>query len=331
MKKKLFLALVIIQVLITIYLLYPISSTNIYSIERGSATEVNDTFQNLNHFYTPETEYAEFYRTNDDYSVDYKIIMNEAGLRNKQNYSQEKPEDVFRIGFFGDSFTHGIGVNQTQRWTNQLEDRLNNNLECEKSYQGINFGVPGYDTPYTVEMFLQEGKNYQNDLNIFYFTERDIVFMNELYYSLESQILEEKMEEHGKDSIDSLPASVYEEALDEVWTKYEQTIDRKGIDKIQERQVSEPFEKIADHIDDPDSVLIFTSHINQNYNQIYLEEAEKHGFRFATLEDLGPSLEDNWDHFSYLEGVSDSHATEEGHRVLSDYLFLHLTSNLVFC
>ena len=49
---------------------------------------------------------------------------NEMGFREKE-FQLKKPDGKFRILVFGDSFTFGIGVHKSQRYTNVLETILN--------------------------------------------------------------------------------------------------------------------------------------------------------------------------------------------------------------
>jgi hypothetical protein len=72
---------------------------------------------------------------------------NQWGHVSRSDYPQHKPVGEFRIAILGDSFTAGITNNV--RWTDQLEDRLNESAAWRGSVGGqstrvINFAVDGY-------------------------------------------------------------------------------------------------------------------------------------------------------------------------------------------
>jgi hypothetical protein len=56
---------------------------------------------------------------------------NADGLRERYNYTKNKPDNTFRIAIFGDSFVHVSYVNISDVFTELLEDDLNL-LNCSK-------------------------------------------------------------------------------------------------------------------------------------------------------------------------------------------------------
>ncbi len=288
---------VLLQVITIGHLLYAQDNLDIRSFDEAlvSTYPTINTSLDLERFYIPESGSDTYWADNPQPLDSYKVEKDSSGLRNKENYSKEKPEDTFRIGFFGDSFTEGMRVNQSDRWTNQLESRLNQDLNCGNKFQGINFGVRGYDTPYSVEMFLQEGKQYDNDLNIFLFTEDDIRVVNEIYYNPDEN-------------------------------DYRSTMSRLTREQLREKQVSKPFEVLSENIEETEKVMIVTAHITPEYETIYREEAEKNGFQYASVHEIGTDLLNNWEKFSFQE-IDDPHPNVEGHNIISDFLFISLISN----
>ena len=327
--KKVLTFVVLIQ-LAVIYSLVTFDSANdIHNINLDSENiqQTDETYLDINHFYRINKDYSKGWNEAPGYNVTFKTIINENGLRNKENYSYTKPEDTFRIGFFGDSFTYGYGVNQSDRWTNLLEDRLNNDLDCKNNFQGINFGVSGYDTQYSVEMFLQEGQKYDNDLNIFYFTDNDVNFIDDLYREKEEKYLQKALAEEGKEDISELSEETHRTAIETASEEYQDKRNSMSSLELREKQISEPLEALAAEIENPESIVIFTSHISEENNQHFREVSQDLGFEFITLDKLGPHYNEKWDHFSYLEEVPDSHSNPEGHKFLSDFVFLDLMSN----
>ena len=69
-------------------------------------------------------------------------ISNPWGFR-ERNVSIPKPEGIYRIAVVGDSFTYGQGIIENARFTNLIEDRLNQN---GGQYEVLNFGRPGAET-----------------------------------------------------------------------------------------------------------------------------------------------------------------------------------------
>lgn len=67
----------------------------------------------------------------------WKINTNKQGLRD-EDISIEKPSETFRILVIGDSYTFGWGLNRSQRYTEVLEQRLNNSYDA--NIQVVNMG-----------------------------------------------------------------------------------------------------------------------------------------------------------------------------------------------
>lgn len=328
--KKIFALVIALQIVLIYVLISPGTTINLQEIEldEENIKDLNNTYLDLDHFYKLESGYSETWETHYTYNVTVKTIFNKQGLRNKENYSFEKPDETFRIGFFGDSYTYGLGVNHTDRWTNNLENRLNRELKCEEEFQGINFGVPGYDTNYAVEMYLQEGNRYDNNLNVFYFTDNDVNFIDDLYEDKREKILES----HSVEDISNLPEDEREEIEQKIDRAYNEKITSISDEELRDKQIITPLQELSHNIEEPENVLIFTSHISDENNEYFRETAEEQGFRFTTLNSLGNRYESYWNDFSYEENLDGSHSNPRGHRFISDYLYLYLISNnLVEC
>ena len=69
-------------------------------------------------------------------------IINTSGFRERE-FSRNKPIGIYRIAVIGDSFTYGQGIAEEMRFTNLLEQRLNDRT---RRYEVLNFGRPGAET-----------------------------------------------------------------------------------------------------------------------------------------------------------------------------------------
>ena len=86
------------------------------------------------------------------------VFINQKGLRDR-DYSYERTPGKKRILVLGDSFVWGLGVEQNQVFTEQLENLLTN-------VEVINAGVSGYSTDQELLWFKSEGIKYNPDLVI---------------------------------------------------------------------------------------------------------------------------------------------------------------------
>lgn len=102
----------------------------------------------------------------------YRVETNNKGIR-EESFSDEKPEDVKRILFLGDSFTFGWGVNSSDRFSDIVEKKLNN--ESSTRYQAINAGIPGYGLEDNLILFRERGISYEPDIVVVSFSFEDVL------------------------------------------------------------------------------------------------------------------------------------------------------------
>jgi len=95
------------------------------------------------------------------------IALNLKGLRDNKDYSYNKPEKVTRIIVLGDSFTWGKGVNNSQIYTEFLENKLD-------KVEVINMGHSGYGTAQELLLLKHEGVKYSPDLIVLLFHASDL-------------------------------------------------------------------------------------------------------------------------------------------------------------
>ena len=78
---------------------------------------------------------------------------NSHGFRGDRDYALQPDASVLRIAAFGDSYTHGDDVSNTDTWESQLE-RMHARLEV------LNFGVGGYGTDQALLRYEREGDSF---------------------------------------------------------------------------------------------------------------------------------------------------------------------------
>lgn len=107
--------------------------------------------------------------------------INQDSLHESKNYLISKPTNTFRIITIGDSFTFGQYVEDHENFSKILESKLNL-LKCRdvKTFEVINFGVPGYDISYTEKRFRTRGVKYNPDLVIWLLNQWDFDKLNDL-------------------------------------------------------------------------------------------------------------------------------------------------------
>lgn len=86
----------------------------------------------------------------------YVIRINSAGIRSDREYSEKKPNGVFRVLVFGDSMAAGQHVNNNERFTERLEMLLPNT-------EFINFGLEGTGTDQQFLIFRQYASMFEYD------------------------------------------------------------------------------------------------------------------------------------------------------------------------
>jgi lysophospholipase L1-like esterase len=79
---------------------------------------------------------------NSRYQRSDAVSWNSWGFR-ERNFDLAKPEGVYRIAVIGDSLTYGQGIGTQERFTDLLEQRLNNK---SGEYEVLNFGRSGAET-----------------------------------------------------------------------------------------------------------------------------------------------------------------------------------------
>lgn len=98
--------------------------------------------------------------------------FNSDGFRDK-DYSIEKPPNVVRMIFLGDSVVYGHAVELHESLPKQLEKMYNRN---GKTVEVLNLGVSGYDTEQEVEFLKEIGLKYKPDLVLVGYCLNDVTY-----------------------------------------------------------------------------------------------------------------------------------------------------------
>jgi len=95
------------------------------------------------------------------------VATNSLGLRDKE-YGVVKPNHAYRILVLGDSLTLGWGVKQDDCYSKRLEVFLNKRLSAKTGlvYEVINSGVGNYNTVQEWTYFIEEGYQLDPDMII---------------------------------------------------------------------------------------------------------------------------------------------------------------------
>jgi len=99
------------------------------------------------------------------------IASNAEGFRTKP-LPRTKGKGVYRILFLGDSTTFGWGVEQAERFSDLLEERLNA-ASTGLRYEIINLGLPGYSSYHGRLVFERYGLAYAPDMVVLSFGAND--------------------------------------------------------------------------------------------------------------------------------------------------------------
>lgn len=185
--KRLVIALVAIEVAITILLWFYYSNYIAYRLTTGNFLEINSENDNsspkyLIGFIIPSNDpiLERELRPNFSQLFDGSIVkfpkvvnvtINSNGFRGKE-YSIEKPNNTIRVLVLGDSVAFGWGVNENETFSVVLEKMLNS--DAQKKYEVLNLAVPGYNTEQEVEMLKTKGLKYNPDIIIIAYHRNDV-------------------------------------------------------------------------------------------------------------------------------------------------------------
>ena len=100
------------------------------------------------------------------------VTRNNRGFRGKQHTEEHIPEGKLRIICSGDSYTFGMGVDDSETWCHLLG-------EVDQRIESVNLGEEGYGTDQSFLRYRKEAANIDHDVHIFTILTPDIVRMRE--------------------------------------------------------------------------------------------------------------------------------------------------------
>jgi lysophospholipase L1-like esterase len=99
--------------------------------------------------------------------------INSLGMRDREIRAQ-KPDDIIRIAFLGDSITYGLGVRLEDTFPKVVEDILNKQSQTDR-YESINGGVIGYNFANELAFLKQDILKLKPDIVLICITLNDTV------------------------------------------------------------------------------------------------------------------------------------------------------------
>ena len=101
--------------------------------------------------------------------VGQPLLINRDGFRDAEHAMHKQP-GVKRVAILGDSVAFGWGVQQLDRFSDQLQDMLQtSNTKCEV----LNFAVPGYNTVMELATFRDKVLAYEPDILLLSLVDND--------------------------------------------------------------------------------------------------------------------------------------------------------------
>ena len=94
------------------------------------------------------------------------LTINAQGFRAHETYTKEVPEGRSRVAFAGDSFTMGLGVDDTQTFPAQVE-------VLDPSFQSVNLGMKAYGLGQAYLSYLRIGSTLDTDIVVLAFISND--------------------------------------------------------------------------------------------------------------------------------------------------------------
>lgn len=101
-----------------------------------------------------------------------KFDINSLGFREK-DFEKEKPYNLYRIAFIGDSILEGVQVGYDERFTKVLEEKLNRN-ENKYKFEVLNFGIGGVGISEEYSILKRYVLQYKPDMVILALSNGDI-------------------------------------------------------------------------------------------------------------------------------------------------------------
>ena len=321
--KKLFIPVVIIQLILVIFLGVKIRDKQ----QQVLGVSINPLLKE-NLLFPKNDDYKSFYEPDQGTSVEslsfmginadatYKI--NDDGLNQIQNYQASKSAGIYRIITLGDSFTYGLHVNTQENYPSQLENLLNSKLKCKniKKFEVLNLGVEGYDIAYSVERYKLRGQKYNPDLILWFLINDDFYRLNEALIPLGTKYLAEEQAsgQYEKHIKSNEYAYAFHKAEDEIVAE---AGGRDAVLKMQENKMNE----LKNYYKGP--LLIFTEGVENSVSNLLQNFKENNKNTYLYLNIPGLIQE---------PAFPDGHPTAKGYSIIVNNLYNYITiNNLIPC
>ena len=289
-------------------------------------------------------------------------IHNLLGLRQHREFDIDKKKNVFRIGFFGDSFTENLRIPVQYSFTEPLDYLLN---KTGKSYEVLNFGTDGYGTDQIYLQYIDEGLMLNLDVVVYVYCHNDLkdILADQLIDIDENGNLKYLPERKARYIIKIIKKYYITYFLIEAFKKMEFNFDKilkvkydpnKLITEKDEKINRAKYNKLGDFhkldYDDPDlkrSLRLFSALLSEIKKQADLHSQkfivvlipfstnEKNNKIRALLEelninvlDLRPLFELEDYNFTKYHFKNDAHWNEEGNKIAAIYIFKYLSKIL---
>lgn len=112
--------------------------------------------------------------------VDVRMTINSVGMRDNREFSLSKPEELCRVGIFGDSFFMSYEVSLEDSFAKALESELKS---AGRNCEVLNFAVSGFGTAESIIQFENFAVNYDLDYAVLEWHHTDVAdnFRSGLY------------------------------------------------------------------------------------------------------------------------------------------------------
>ena len=109
------------------------------------------------------------------------LEINQWGMRDRRDYTKEKPDGTFRIAMVGGSTVIGTGVLEKQCFANLLEVKLNEGLAGQyyDRYEVLNFSMGGYHLLERLYLVEEKVGEFDPDLILVSGTDKDLTIQPE--------------------------------------------------------------------------------------------------------------------------------------------------------
>lgn len=240
----------------------------------------------------------------------YTVETNKKGLRDE--YFKEKPSnDTYRILVIGDSYTFGWGVNESDRYTELLERRLE--TKGGKDYQVINAGIPGWGMKDYYTFLRERGLSYHPDMVIIGIVGNDFI-----PHSKQTEIQKDSQRQIEKEYKTSNMSQI----------RYHELVVDVMIDKLDSYKQNRSRQQSDFHIY---SVKMQEAAEKKNTSTVFYQlgrigDRSREILQSANINflEMPLSIKQNPDKYQFKE---DSHYNAKAQPILTDKLYHHLKNN----